>query len=134
MPKKLPRQAKDFNPFGQLIGLNFSEWERGWSQCVLEVTEKLLNPHHVLHGGVIYSMADTGMGAALYSDLANGERCTTVEIKIAYFKAVSSGTLICDTKIIHRGNKIATLESEIQNNDQLVAKASGTFYISQRVG
>lgn len=95
----------------------------------MEVTDALLNPHRVLHGGVIYSMADTGMGAALYSDLDQGESCTTVEIKIAYFRAVTAGTLICDTKIIHRGRKIATLESEIKNDGRLIAKAFGTFYI-----
>lgn len=120
---------KEVNPFGQLIGLNFTGYAEGCSRCVLDVTDKVLNPHNVVHGGVIYSMADTGMGAALYSDLDKNESCTTVEIKISYFKAVASGTLICDTKIINRGRKIATLESEITNNEQLVAKAIGTFYI-----
>ncbi len=126
---KFSLKSKDFNPFGQLIGLSFSGRERGWSRCVLEVTEKLLNPHGVLHGGVIYSMADTGMGAALYTDLDRNEACTTVEIKIAYFKPVTSGTLTCDSEVIHRGNRIVTLESEVKSDEQLIAKATGTFYI-----
>ena len=130
MPKKVPLKSEGFNPFGELIGLNFVKCETGYSQCVLEVSEKLLNPHRVLHGGVIYSMADTGMGGALYSYLDDDELCATIEIKIVYFTAVTSGILTCDTKLIHRSKKIATLESEIKNDESLIAKAIGTFYIS----
>ncbi len=129
MIEKLPTESKGFNPFGELIGLNFTTFEQGYSQCILEVNEKLLNPHKVLHGGVIYSMADTGMGGALYSYLGEGELCATIEIKIVYFAAVTSGMLTCDTKVIHRGKKIATMESEIENDGHLVAKALGTFSI-----
>lgn len=129
MPKKFPLQAAGFNPFCELIGLNFSKYEKGYSQCVLEVNEELLNPHKVLHGGIVYSMADTGMGAALYSCLSEDELCSTVEIKICYFGAVISGILTCDTELIHKGKKIAFLESEIRNNESLIAKAMGTYYI-----
>jgi len=83
----------------------------------------------VVHGGVLYSMADTGMGGALYSLLEKDELCATVEIKISYFKHVREGTVICDTKVIHKGKTIGVLESEILNNETLVAKANGTFSI-----
>ena len=96
---------------------------------MLDVVDEVFNPNRVVHGGVIYSMADTGMGAALYSDLAKGENCTTIEIKMSYFKPVTEGRLICDTKIVNRGRKVTTLESEITNNERLVAKALGTYYI-----
>lgn len=118
MIDKLPTESKGFTTF-----------EQGYSQCILEVNEKLLNPHKVLHGGVIYSMADTGMGGALYSYLGEGELCATIEIDIVYFTAVTSGMLTCDTKVVHRGKKIATMESEIKNDGYLVAKAMGTFSI-----
>ncbi len=126
-----PFNIKGFHPFGELIGLIFTKFKKGYSQCVLEVSEKLFNPHMVLHGGVIYSMADTGMGAALFSHLEKDELCATVEIKIHYFKGVKSGILTCNTKVINIGKKIATLESEILNGDQLVAKALGTYSIFQ---
>jgi len=129
MPKKFPLKSEGFNPFGELIGLNFSKLKKGYSQCILEVNEKLLNPHKVLHGGVIYSMADTGMGGALYSYLDEDELCATIEIKIVYFTAVTSGILTCETKLIHKSKKIAVLESEIKNDGRLIAKAIGTFSI-----
>ena len=129
MPKNFPMNLKGFHPYGDLIGLSFTKFENGYSQCTLDVVDKLLNPHKVVHGGVLYSMADTGMGAALYSNLDKSELCATIEIKINYFKAVKSGALICNTKVIHKGKKIATMESEIINDEQMVAKAIGTFSI-----
>jgi thioesterase superfamily protein len=41
----------------------------------LEVEARHLNPDGTLHGGVIYSLADTAMGAALFSRLEPGEQC-----------------------------------------------------------
>ncbi len=129
MPKEFPTVSRGFNPFGELIGLEFTAIGDGRSRCELEVKGELLNPHRVLHGGVVYSMADTGMGGALYTMLEENELCTTVEIKIAYFTAVKSGRLVCDTRVIERRSRIAILESEVVNGDALVAKALGTFYI-----
>ena len=127
--KEFPEVKEGFHPFGDLIGLVFTSYGDGLSSCELEVRGELFNPHGVVHGGVLYSMADTGMGGALYSILEENELCTTVEIKIAYFAAVSSGKLVCDTRVIERRSRIAILESEIKNEDRLVAKALGTFYI-----
>jgi acyl-CoA thioesterase len=129
MPKEFPLMSKDFHPFGDFIGLNFTKFEKGFSQCIINVNERLFNPHQVLHGGVLYSMADTGMGGALYSFLDQNETCATIELKINYFKAVKSGKLVCNTHVIHKGKKIGVMESEILNDEQLVAKAIGTFSI-----
>lgn len=128
MPE-FPKLSKGFHPFAELIGLDFITVKRKYSQCKIEVKEELFNPHKVVHGGVMYSMVDTGMGGALYPSLGEGELCATLEIKINYFKPVSSGTLICDTKLINKGKSNAVLESEITNNEKLVAKAIGTYSI-----
>ncbi|MBE7530475.1 MAG: PaaI family thioesterase [Ardenticatenaceae bacterium] len=117
------------NPFGQLIGLQFASWGDGESVCHLEVAPALLNPNGVLHGAVVYTMADTGMGGALVSALDAGQVCTTVEIKISYFRAVVAGTLRCHSRVIHRGKRIAFLEAMVYDEDALIAQATGTFAI-----
>jgi acyl-CoA thioesterase len=134
MAKNSPLNMKGFHPFGDLIGLKFTKLEKGYSQCTLDIVDKLLNPHKVVHGGVLYSMADTGMGAAAYTNLDKKELCVTIEIKINYFKTVKSGVLTCDTKVVHQGKKIVTLDSEIFNEGQIVAKAIGTYSIFEIKG
>lgn len=129
MTSKPEARIKHINPFGELIGLKFRPTENGVSRCEIEVEEKLLNPHKVVHGGVIYSMADTGMGRAVYTLIEKTELCATIEIKISYFKPVFKGTLTCDTKTVHKGKSIAALDSEIRVDGELVAKASGEYFI-----
>lgn len=129
MPKKIPDKLEGFDPFGDLIGLTFITFEKGHTQCRLEVQDKLLNPHRTLHGGVMFTMADSGMGATLYTYIDDDELCSTIDTNITYFKAVKSGNLTCDTRVIHRSKRIAALESEIRQGGNLVAKAFGTWSI-----
>jgi acyl-CoA thioesterase len=129
MPKEFNHEEAGFHPFGELIGLNFTGCADGRSTCELEVNERLLNPHGVIHGGVMYSMADTGMGGALYTRLEPDELCSTVEVKITYFRPVSSGTLRCETKVVNRTRSLAYMESEITAGREPVARATGTFFI-----
>lgn len=129
MPATPSTQSIIENTFAGLIGLRFSKSEGGSSICSLEVKQNLLNPHGVLHGGVTYSLTDTGMGAALYSLLEEGQSCATAEIKIAYFRPITSGTITCETTVIHKGRKLAFLESEVKAGEQLIAKAMGTYSI-----
>lgn len=115
--------------FGPLIGLRMTGRDQGSSECELEVTPRLLNPHGTIHGGAVYSMADQGMGTSLYPHLLDGELCATIEITIAYFVAVRTGRLVCRTRVINKARRVATLESEIHQGETLVAKALGTFAI-----
>jgi len=116
-------------PFAELIGLTFEEQGEGTSILALDIRDDLFNPQHVVHGGALYALADTGMGTALYSLLQENEYCATIEIKISYFKPVTSGTLTCRTTVINKGKRVASMESEIWNEGKLVAKASGSFAI-----
>ena len=85
--------------------------------------------HRVVHGGVVYSLADTGMGGALFSSLDPGQRCATLEIKISYYHFVTSGTLSCTSKVIQKSRRFGFMQSEVFNEDRLVASATGTFTI-----
>ncbi len=117
------------HPFADLIGLRFEEQTKGTSVCALTVTENLFNPQNVVHGAVLCSLADTGMGGALYPLLLQGQLCATVEIKIAYFKPVRDGRVVCRSKVVHHGKRVASLESEVFNRAVLVAKATGTYAV-----
>ena len=117
------------HPFAEQLGLNVTERRSGRSRCTLAVTATHHNPHGVVHGAVLFAMADTGMGAALYPTLEPGEICATIEVKINYFKPVAAGELNCVTEIVNRGKTVANLESSIYQADTLVAKANGNYAI-----
>lgn len=134
MPKGFPIEAKGFSPFRDLVGVTFTKVEGGYSHCAVEVKKKLLNPAGIVHGGALYTLADSGMGAALFSLVDGGELFLTVETSVFYFKAVSSGTLTCESRVVHKGKRVAVMEAEIKNGERLVAKAVGTFSIYKGKG
>lgn len=121
--------ATSFHPFADLIGLRMDGHLVGASDCSLDVVPHLLNPHGVLHGAVLYALADTGMGGALAPNLEKGQICATVEIKFNYYRAVREGTLRCHTTLLNRGKTLANLESRLYVKDKLVASANGTYAI-----
>jgi acyl-CoA thioesterase len=103
------------------------EQHDGRSLTRLQVAGSHLNPQGVVHGAVLYALADTGMGAALYPSLAEGEYCATIEIKINYFKPVGGGVVECRTRVVNRGRTVANLESQLVVGDVLVAQANGNY-------
>jgi acyl-CoA thioesterase len=117
------------HPFADLLDMQSVEQRPGFGRMRLEVGPQHLNPHRVAHGAVLYALADTGMGLALYPTLADGEICATIEIKINYFKPVHAGVLDCVTELVNRGRSVAHLESRLYVGDVLVASASGNYAI-----
>ena len=117
------------HPFADMIGLEVEEHRPGFSKLNLKITEQHLNPNGVVHGAVLFALADTGMGEALYQTLAEGELCATIEVKINYFKPVLPALLTCTTEIINRGKSVANLESRVWSEGILVAQANGNYAI-----
>lgn len=120
------------HPFADLIGLVVTARDDGRSRSELVIAPAHLNPHQVVHGAVLFALADTGMGAALYPSLAEGESCATIELKLNFFRPATRGTLVCDSSVVNRGRSIANLESRILLGDKLVATANGNFAIFPR--
>jgi acyl-CoA thioesterase len=83
---------------------------------------------------VLYALADTGMGIALYPTLDKGESCATIEIKITYFRSAPAGIIRCETVLVNRGRTIANLDSRLYLADKLIAQANGHFAILKPKG
>ena len=88
----------------------------------------------MVHGGVLYTLADTGMGGALMETLPAGHYCATIEIKIAYFRPAKEGTVRCVTELVHLGRRTASLESRLELGGKTLARAYGTFMILSHDG
>lgn len=118
-----------FHPFGELIGLAFTDLADGHSECRLAVTDDLMNPNGVVHGAALYAMADTGMGGAIYPGLDEGQESSTIEVTVRYFRPVREGTLSCETAVLHRGGPVVHLASEVRHDGGTVAHAVGSFFV-----
>ena len=81
-----------------------------------------------LHGGIIAALADTAMG---WSVLSLGRISVTVDMTLNYFVPVFEPTeLTAKGYVIHAGRNTVVAEAELfANNDKLVAKSRGTFFV-----
>lgn len=121
-----------YNAYNSLIGIEFTEWGDGKCSAKLEARKDLFHAGGLVHGGAAFSLADSTMAHALISVMESGQYCSTVELKISYLEAVRDGTLVCTSKVVRRGRRIAFLESEVLNNELVVAKATATFAIMEQ--
>jgi acyl-CoA thioesterase len=122
------------HPFIDLIALRLEESARGKSRCSLQVEEKHFNSAGAVHGAVLFALADTGMGKALYSALDDRSLVATVEAKISFFKPVTGGLIVCESELVNPGTTIASLESTLSVDGVVVARAYGTFNVKRKVG
>ena len=116
--------------FAELLGARRAHMGEGSCRFELTAESRHLNPHGVVHGGVLYSIVDYAMGGALTSRLAPGERCATLEIKINYLAAAAAGPLAAEATVVDRTSRIGVLEARVTDGaGRLIALATGSFYI-----
>jgi len=89
----------------------------------------------IVHGGVIFTLADTAMSMALISVLPVGTRFGTLEAKINFLLPVRTGELLAEGKIVHKGRSTAVLEATVFNimkeEQHAIARILGTFNIAR---
>lgn len=127
--KSLKEVIKGTSPFAEMLGVLVEGFGDGAGRCALEIREEMLNLHQSVHGGVIYSLADIGMGVAIHSLLGRQESCSTIEIKINYLKPACGRSLVCQARVLQKGKSIAFGEADIFDGDTLIARGTGTFAV-----
>lgn len=125
-------QARDpyTGPFGWLLGLHYTERQSGSTSCMIDVDETYYNPGRVAHGGVIFALADSAMGAAVHTLLEAGQRCVTAELKLNYLAPVIKGPTSATATVISKRRRLAVVTAEVRDAaGELVGLAQGTFAI-----
>lgn len=115
--------------FADLVGLRHVSRSAGTSRYEVDAGEEHFNPNGVVHGGLAFTLADTGTGSALWTLLERDEGCATIEMKISYLKPAKSGHLVCDSRVLHREGNIATIESEVRSGEDVIARAVAVYAI-----
>ena len=121
------RELTDRQPLARWTGLELLDAGAGWVKERLPIRQEFLQPH-VVHGGIIYTLADTAAAHALLSLIYPEEWATTVEQKINFLRPVTKGSIVAHGKVVHMGNRIAYCEVEVFNDaEQLIAKSTATI-------
>jgi uncharacterized protein (TIGR00369 family) len=120
--------GKPIMPFATLLGFSVKSVELGQAVIEIEMKEHHVNPSGTLHGGVFCAIADTAMGVAFATMLAEGEALATLELKINYLKPLWKGKVLALGRVVKKGKVTGLVECDVlDENMQLVARASSTY-------
>ena len=119
--------------YRDLLGMKIVTIHEGIGRVTISVDERLMHPQMIVHGGVIFTLADTAMSMALISIFPPGTSVSTIEAKVNYLLPVREGELQAEATITHRGRSIAVTEATVFNivngERKAVARVLGTFSI-----
>lgn len=97
----------------------------------LTPTEAHLNRNGTVHGGVLSTLLDAAMGAAVREGLEEGQETATAALSVAYLAPGKPGEeLTVRTEVLKRGSTLVMLTGEVQRPDgKAVAHGVGTFAV-----
>jgi uncharacterized protein (TIGR00369 family) len=133
----LPPVAADKVPeFNRTLGMTAIRAAEGAAEIDLTLGAGLTNKRGVAHGGVLASLLDSVMGAAVVSAIAVEEWCGTVQLNIQFLSPGVGASLQGRARMVKRGRHVAFARGEIVDaRGEVIATGEGTWYVwPQRPG
>ena len=120
------------SPIGETLEFQLVEVDLG--RAVFEGTpgQHAYNPMGIVHGGYAAALLDSACGIATSSRLAAGQSFTTLEIKVAFHKAMTeqTGTVRAEAIVTIIGRRVAYAEAKLTDkNGRLIASATSTLLV-----
>ena len=115
-------------PFGKTIGLAVESVVAGKAVIRAACTPHLHNVLGYIHGGAIFSIADTAIGLTHLASLGNAQTATTVESRITYMRPALGGLLRATARVVKQGRTLSFYECDITDGaERLMARVSATM-------
>lgn len=125
-------EVKRHPPIGETLEFYLVELERGRVVFEGTPTRRVFNPIGSVHGGYAATLLDSACGCAVHSSLAAGHGYTTLELKIAYHRALTdaSGPVRAEGKVVSLGRRVGFSEARLLDaKGRLCASATSTLLI-----
>jgi uncharacterized protein (TIGR00369 family) len=107
----------------------------GWAAVEGRPSLEVYNPIGSVHGGYAAALLDSACGCAVHSKLRPGQGYTTLELKVAYHKAMTdqTGPVRAEGRVVSMGGRAAFAEATLKGVDgALYASATSTLLVFQR--
>ena len=118
-------------PLQSFLDFDIRDGPDGAVVAFLEVDDRHLNPNGIVHGGVVFSLADTAMGRATMAVLSDGQICASIEVSVRYLRPIPGGRLVATASVLRAGRRIVHLECSVtvDGDDRPVAVLQGSFAV-----
>jgi uncharacterized protein (TIGR00369 family) len=115
-------------PFVEYLGIRLTEVSKERAVIILDKRPEFLNSWGAAHGGVVMTMLDYVMSAAVRGHYGIDSGVLTVDMSVGFMSAGMGDRIHADARVLHGGKSTAFCESEARDESgTLLAKAIGTF-------
>jgi uncharacterized protein (TIGR00369 family) len=124
--------TSDYRGIAQLMGVKPVLAEEGHVVFEGRPTKDVYNPIGTVHGGYAATLLDSAMGCAVHTRIKAGQGYTTLELKVAYHRALTdqSGPVCAEGRVISFGRRAAFAEGQLFDKDgKLCASATTTCLV-----
>ena len=124
-------EGHDVFPLRSFLDFDVRDGPDGAAIAFLDVDDRHLNPNGIVHGGVVFTLADTAMGWATLAVLDDGQICASIEVSVRYLRPIPGGRLVATASVLRAGRRIVHLECSItvDGDDRPVAVLQGSFAV-----
>lgn len=117
------------------LHFNLIEVERGRALFEGMAGEYAYNPIGTVHGGYAATLLDSACGCAVHTCLSATQAYTTLELKVAFHKAIKAdtGILRAEGRVISFGRRAAFAEATLKDAEgRLYATATSTLLVIEQ--
>jgi uncharacterized protein (TIGR00369 family) len=117
------------------LEMDFIEVEAGRTVFTGIPGDHAYNPIGTVHGGYAATLLDSACGCAVHSCLTATQAYTTLELKVAYHKAITrdTGLLRAEGRVLSIGRRAAFAEATLKDmSGRLFASATSTLLVMER--
>ena len=117
-------------PFNQYLGIDVTRMAGGEAEAVVDLKPHHTNNRGVAHGGVVLSLLDSAMGAAVISAIPKEWWCATTGLSVQFVAGPREGRVVGVGRVLKRGKSVAFVHGEAHDaSGRLVATAQGTWHL-----
>ena len=117
---------------GKTMGFTLVEVDEGRAVFEGKPGEEVYNPIGMVHGGYAAALLDSACGCAVHATLKPGWRYTTLELKVAYHRAMTKDTGVVRAvgTVLSGGRRAAFAEAKLTDaSGRLLASATSSLLV-----
>lgn len=113
------------------LDMEIVEMNNGFCRVEMPLEDKHMNLFGGIHGGSLFSLADTAAGMA---SRTHGKNAVTLSATFNYLSAAPEGTerIAAEAHTVRKGRTIIVLDTHVYAGEKLLANGSFTFYVTEK--
>lgn len=123
--------------FNRHLGVRVERMQRGFVRMLLPFREEFVGDDttRALHGGLLCTIVDACGGAAAWSCVEEGERVSTLDLRVDYLRPMPPEDLVAEATVAHESREVIRSDVRVfaaSNPDVTVASGRGAFKVRRQ--